>query len=288
MTITVDAIYRYPVKGLRGEVLDDAALRPGQGLAGDRVFGLARGDTRFDPGAPRWLPKQRFVMLMRDAELAPLRCRFDAQRCEIELLTPDGGACSARYDDPDGLVRLDAFVNEFLGPRREGPARLVAAGAVSFTDVPQNCLSLLNVESVRDLEAKMGVTLGVDRFRANILLRGVPAWSEFTWVGREIQIGTLRLRVPSRIPRCAATAVAPDTGRRDANVLKEMRRIYGHFDMGIYAEPLAAGHIARGDAVTPPPDAGRRSWLGHWLRFFAFLARAAPDALRRGGAPRRD
>lgn len=70
MAATLAHLYRFPVKGLRGDPLDAATLAAGEGLPNDRRFAFARGDTRMDPAAPRWLPKQRFVMLMRDTGLA--------------------------------------------------------------------------------------------------------------------------------------------------------------------------------------------------------------------------
>ena len=88
----------------------------------------------------------------------------------------------------------------------------------AFTDVPQNCLSLINLESVRNAEARLGASLDSLRFRANLYICGAAPWSEFDWVGRDIQVGDMTLAIPSRIPRCAATAVNPQTGERDVNV----------------------------------------------------------------------
>jgi uncharacterized protein YcbX len=181
----------------------------------------------------------------------------------------------------NGRARIESYVNEVLGPRREGPAKWVECGATSYTDVPQNCLSLINLASVSELEARMNHALTPQRFRANLYLRGAPPWAEFDWIGREIQLGDVVLRIPSRIPRCAATHVNPETGARDANVVKGLQKAYGHYDMGVYAEVIRAGRINVGDNVTPPDDPQPRSRIGHWLRFFAFLARSAPDVMRR-------
>jgi uncharacterized protein len=74
MAITVVRINRYPVKGLGPDTLDTMRLAAGAGLPHDRRFALLRGDTRLDPAASRWLPKQRFVMLMRDTALARVAC----------------------------------------------------------------------------------------------------------------------------------------------------------------------------------------------------------------------
>jgi len=271
-------LHRFPVKGLQAEAIPGADLVPHEGLPGDRRFAVARGGTRATAG---WLPKQWFVMLMRDTALARLTCALDASAGTIALHAPATDPCVAAFGTAAGRAQIETYLNAALGPRPEGRAYWVESGPVSFTDVPQNCLSLVNLASVRDLAAHMGVAIDPQRFRANLYVDGLPAWAEFDWVGSEIGIGATRLRIPARIPRCAATSVDPETGERAVNVVKGLRAAYGHYDMGVYGEVTNGGPIAVGDSVTPPNATQPRSRLGHWLRFFAFLARSAPIVLRR-------
>jgi uncharacterized protein YcbX len=140
----------------------------------------------------------------------------------------------------------------------------------------------VNLASVRELARRMDQDVDPLRFRANLFVDGMPAWHEFDWIGQEIRVGEATLRIPARIPRCAATGVDPATGVRDMNVVKALRSAYGHYDMGVYAEVVRGGRVSVGDAVVPPAAPRSRSWAGHWLRFFGFLARGAPRALRRG------
>jgi hypothetical protein len=281
MPISIERIYRFPVKGLHGAPLDAVTLAAGQGLPHDRRFAIARGGATVDPAKPRWRPKQSFVMLMRDTALARLAYRIDLDGGGVELSAPGMPPCAAAVGTADGRARIEAYLNEFLGPQSRGGVRWVEAGGVSFTDVPQNCLSLINLESVRELEARLGVPVHPLRFRGNVYVHGAAPWAEFDWVGGEIRVGEAILRIPSRIPRCAATGVSPETGVRDLNVVKALRAAYGHYDMGVYAEVVRGGRVAVGDVVTPPGAPRRRSWIGHWLRFLGFLARGAPMALRR-------
>jgi hypothetical protein len=55
--------------------------------------------------------------------------------------------------------------------------------------------------------------------------------------------------------------------------------------MGVYAEVIHGGRVAIGDTVAPPDAPRASSRIGHWLRFFAFLARSAPIVLRGSGRP---
>src|SRR5438034_11752062 len=82
---TIAAIYRYPVKGLSAESLASTRLTLGETIAADRLYAIENGPSGFDPAAPAYLPKQRFLMLMRNERLARLEARFDFYVLAIEL-----------------------------------------------------------------------------------------------------------------------------------------------------------------------------------------------------------
>jgi len=87
------------------------------------------------------------------------------------------------------------------------------------------------------------------RFRANLYVRGWPAWRELELMGHEIRIGGVRLRVTRNIVRCAATNVDPVTTERDMNIPKTLMDRFGHAHCGIYAEVIAGGDMAPGDKI---------------------------------------
>jgi uncharacterized protein YcbX len=118
-----------------------------------------------------------------------------------------------------------------------------------FGDQRSPVVSLINEASRAELEARVGRRRHRRRFRANIWFSGVPAWSEFDWVGRDLLIGSARLHVTRRTSRCPATEVNPETGERDADPVAELKAAYGHADLGIHAEVIEAGNIALGDAI---------------------------------------
>ena len=84
----IQAIYRYPIKGLSPERLERAALRPGQTVTGDRLYAIENGPSGFDPAAPAYLAKTHFLMLMRNERLAPLRTAFDQDTHVLTIETP--------------------------------------------------------------------------------------------------------------------------------------------------------------------------------------------------------
>ena len=90
------------------------------------------------------------------------------------------------------------------------------------------------------------------RFRMTITIDGVDAWEEHEWGGREIHLGEAVLRAAEPIPRCVVTTRDPDTGRRDASVLKALAELRGKKDvrLGVWCEVVRPGRIRRGDPVT--------------------------------------
>ena len=49
----IQAIYRYPVKGLSPQPLGRVALKPGETLPADRLYAIENGPSGFDPAAPQ-------------------------------------------------------------------------------------------------------------------------------------------------------------------------------------------------------------------------------------------
>ncbi len=250
MSIAITQIHRHPVKGLNAEPLARVALTPGEGIPHDRRFALAHGSTRFDTQAPEWRPKTQFLMLMRDEKLAQLRIAFDDETGELAVNRAGKQVVRAKATEPLGRTLIEQFFAGFMGTAARGAPRLLEAPGHAFTDVPEKCLSLINLASVRDLERVMREPVDPLRFRANIYFEGAPAWAEFNWVGKEIAIGAARLQVTARIDRCAATNVNPKTAIRDMNVVKALQRGFGHIDMGVYAGIVTGGDIATGDRIT--------------------------------------
>ena len=245
----VESIARYPVKGLGAEPLDQADLAPGQAIAWDRAFALAQGDSGFDPLHPTWLPKQNFLCLMRNASAARLQSRFDPDTGMLAIAAPDGEVVLADALDPAGRTQVAAFLARFLGAEARGEPTFHHVEGHVFGDQRRPVVSLLGLASLAAYEAELGAPRDVRRFRANILLAGGAPWEEFEWVGRELALGTARLRVTKRTVRCPATQVNPDTAERDADPVVELRAAYGHADLGVHAEVLAAGRVAPGDVV---------------------------------------
>ena len=246
----IQGIYRYPVKGLSPEPLQRAELAKGLTIAADRMYAIENGPSGFDPAKPAYLPKQRFLMLMRNARLAELRTAFDDQSHVLTIRAENREAARGDLRTPEGCAAIERFFAEHCADELRGPPKVLSAAGHSFSDVAKKVVSIINLASVADLENATGAPVHPLRFRGNLHVDGWPAWHEFSLLGSEIAIGpNARLKIVKRIVRCAATEVDPDTGIRDLPIPKTLMKTYGHADCGIYGEVIGAGTVSVGDHV---------------------------------------
>ena len=251
MTITLEKIYRYPVKGLTAELLPATTLTPGRGLASDRRFALTLGTTPVDGPTMPWMSKSAFLTLMRHEKLAKLTTRFDETTGILSIERGGKPVAKGNITTPVGRAMIEEFFAAFMAADARGRPKLVEAEPdAMLSDIPDGVLSIINLASVRDLERVTGSEIDPLRFRANVYLDGLDPWAEFDWVAKDITLGTAALNVTKRIDRCAATHVNPETGERDLKLLKDLKRGFGHIDMGIYAAVTGPGEIATGDELS--------------------------------------
>jgi uncharacterized protein len=245
----VRSIYRYPVKGLSPEPLARTRLQPGATIADDRRYAIENGPSGFDPAAPAYFPKQRFLMLMKNERLARLATGFDSPTHVLSVA--EGGREVARGDlsTAEGRQAVERFFADYCADELRGPPRVLSAENHSFSDVSAKVVSIINLASVAAIETLVGAPVHPLRFRANVYVEGWPAWSELDLVGREVNIGPARLKITKRIVRCAATNVDPDTSIRDLEIPRTLMTTIGHKDCGVYARVVEGGEIALGDAV---------------------------------------
>ncbi len=246
----IRSIYRYPIKGLSPEPLERAALAPGQTIPGDRLYAIENGPSGFDPVKRPYLSKQHFLMLMKNERLAGLRTEFDDKTHTLTITSPSSELIRADLRTAEGRAAIERFFADYCADELRGPPRILHADGHSFSDVARKVVSIINLASVAAVETMVGAPVNPLRFRGNVYVEGWKAWSELDQVGKELAIGrNARLKVVKRIVRCAATNVDPGTGIRDLEIPKALMHHLGHGDCGIYAEVVAGGEIAAGNAI---------------------------------------
>lgn len=247
---TVTALHRHPVKGLSAEPLAEVLLTAGAHFPGDRMFAIENGPSGFDPAAPEHQPKQKFLVLARQAKLARLRTRYDDVEGTLSIVSDDVEVLRADLRTEAGRREVEEFFRLFLAGDLNGePKLLTAPDGFRFMDSRAGFVSILNLATVRALEKETGVAIDPLRFRANITIDGVPAFAEFDWLDKPIAMGGAVLTGLKRTDRCAATTVNPATAMRDLMIPAVLMRSYGHADCGIYGAVSTGGRVAVGDRV---------------------------------------
>ncbi len=249
MTASIQSIYRYPVKGLSPERMAQVSLTPGQTLPADRAYAIENGPSGFDPKAPQYFPKQRFLMLMRNERLAALDTRYDVEGHTLSISLNGTEAARGDLRTPEGRAAIEEFFARYSADELRGAPKILQGNGHSFSDVAAKVVSIINLASVAAVENAVGAPVDPLRFRGNLHVEGWPAWREFDLLGQTLAVGDVRLKVVKRIVRCAATNVEPLTGIRDLEIPKTLMQAFGHMDCGVYAEVAAGGAISAGDAI---------------------------------------
>ena len=262
MVARVVSLHIYPIKGVRAIDLESAVVE-NRGLAGDR----------------RWMIVDE-NSLFRSQRTVPTMACIHASRIEggLHLSAPDHGEIAATISESDPrrnvtvwqseVSAIDAgdAVAEWLSRALDCPARLVympddserqcppeyskEKDIVSFADgFP---ILLTHVNSLEDLNDRMGSPVPMTRFRPNIVVEGADPWSEDDW--QMLTIGDVVLENAKPCGRCAVTTVDQDqgksTGQEPLRTLSTFRKIESSVNFGVNLIPRRMGSIQVGDAVT--------------------------------------
>jgi uncharacterized protein YcbX len=209
--VRVAELWRYPVKGLRGERLDRVEVAA-DGIPGDR--GLRVLDER---GIVTGRRKQRMLGLAAtlNGDGDPLVGGHPWRSPEAARAIREVAGAGAQLSRPFGGHEHDA-----------AHILLLSDGSVD----------------------QLGYDLR--RFRANVYFAGADGPIEQRWIGRRVRIGDLVLSVDEPCERCVITTIDPDTIEVDLDVLKRTNAELGG-NMGAYCSVVEPATIAVGDAVEP-------------------------------------
>ena len=224
----VAAIRRYPVKCMGGEALASAEL-DARGLVGDRWFAVVDDDGHFASGSNT----RRFRR--RDAVFGFAA----ATGADGQVTVTDG-----RNRWPVGAAELDARLSEAQGM----PLRVVPEGAVKHHDA--GCVSLVGTATLAWCAERFGLDADPRRLRANLVVETDELFVEETWIGDEVTIGEVTLRVVQRVERCRTIDLAQDGTTGGGHWLKHLGK-ERDLKVAVYADVVSPGVIHVADAVVP-------------------------------------
>jgi len=251
----VDSLWRYPVKSMRGEELDEVfAGYPG--VYGDRVFAFkssasptgfpyftAREQRRLLKYRPRFRHPDKAARPVNLAEAeskgaGPLPA--DISELMVDIETPEGKTLA--IDDPMlmDMLRANIDAKHELTLMRSHRA---------MTDCRP--MSIFSLQSARQLSEETGMSVDKRRFRANVYveLASDQGFGENELVGRTLKIGSkVVVNVLERDARCVLITLDPDTGEQSPAILKKVAQAH-EGTAGVYGAVIVAGMLHKGDSV---------------------------------------
>ena len=251
----VDSLWRYPVKSMRGEELDEA-FAGFSGVYGDRLFAFrssasptgfpyltAREQRRLLQYRPhfRYPDKAARPINLTEAESKganPLSASLSELIVDVE--TPDGETIA--IDDPALVEMLRADIDQ-----RHQVTLMQSQRAM--TDCRP--VSIFSLQSARQLADEIGTPIDKRRFRANVYvdLASASGFGENEFVGRSLRIGPkMVVSVLERDARCMMITLDPDTGEKDPAILKKVAQAHDGM-AGVYGAVMVEGMVHKGDPV---------------------------------------
>jgi uncharacterized protein YcbX len=251
----VDSVWRYPVKSMRGEELEEA-FAGFSGIYGDRLFAFkssaspkgfpyltAREQRKLLHYRPhfRYPDKAARPVNLTEAEsMGANPLSADPSELMVDVETPDGQTLA--IDDPAlmDMLRSDVDQKHQLKLMRSDRA---------MTDCRP--MSMFSLQSARQLAEETGVPIDKRRFRANVYvdLASSGGFAENDFVGRSLRIGSkVVVSILERDARCVMITLDPDTTEKTPEILKKVAQ--AHEGMaGVYGAVMVEGMLHKGDSV---------------------------------------
>jgi len=232
----VEAIFRYPVKSMRGERLEVARMG-WHGLEGDRRLAFRRLNDR--SGFP-WLSASKLPDLLL---FAPYR-REDGTAADLptHVRTPDG----------EEMTVFGEGLAAEVGRRYGAPVQMMQLNHGMFDEAS---ISVIAFDTVREIARLAGLRPDVRRFRPNVvvrLLQSVP-FQEDEWLGAVLSFGegddAPAITVTMRDVRCSIVNFDPDSASPAPEVMKAVVRA-NHNNAGVYGAVTRIGQLAVGQTIT--------------------------------------
>jgi hypothetical protein len=238
----VSALWRYPVKSLRGIAAEHLSLGP-RGPELDRQWMLV--DPAGEFLTQRRHPRMSLVevglgsdgLKLNAPGMPPLTVpyagggeRLSVQiwndRCAAERVGAEADAWLGAFLELEcHLVRFPDQAIRQVDTRYAGPG-----DQVGFADgFP---LLLISQASLDNLNARLREPVDMRRFRPNLVVSGCEAHAEDGW--RRLRIGELEFEVAKPCSRCPIPGIDPDTAQRSPEVLKVLAQYRRGDDGKVY------------------------------------------------------
>ena len=252
---TVESVWRYPVKSMRGEELDEIFVGY-PGVYGDRLFAFTtsnnhKGFPYFTGREQRQMIRYRARFRQPDKAARPVNL-LEAESRNAAPLSATPEELAIEVEAPDGSVF--AIDDPALADHLRAGLEIEHELALLRSDrslVDCGPLSLFSIQTVRQLEKETGNAIDKRNFRANIYL-DLPSsgpFAEDNFVGRNLRLGEKVIaNIVKRDGRCMMITLHPDTAEKSPAILKAVAQAH-EGKAGVYAAVVFEGLVRKGDPV---------------------------------------
>jgi uncharacterized protein YcbX len=255
---TIDSVWRYPVKGMRGEEVP-YIYTAYTGLMGDRIYGVVAADG--DPGHPWHTARnqEEFVLYKAcygSSEQLLLPENLDATYSEwepgIDPLYPDADAFKVKVETPEGVTYDDIEDPAFIADLENLTGRSLRIHTTQRGIFDARPVSLFSVSAAAKLGEELGMNIDKRRFRANFYVEWEnqdDPFFENSLLGKTLKIGEwLEVMIIERDPRCEMITLDPDTAEDTPKLLQHLARKLGG-DACVFAAVIKRGRVNNGDPI---------------------------------------
>jgi uncharacterized protein YcbX len=253
----IESLWRYPVKSMRGEELEEAFVGF-SGVYGDRLFAFR--SSACPQGFPYLTGREQSQMLLHRPRFRdPDKAARPPNQAEAEALAPglnplfaDAADLAVEVETPSGeVLRIDdpALTRRLTERMGDGHHLTLMRSERAMTDCRP--ISLFSIQTVRQLGEEIGAALDKRRFRANVYLDlgSAPGFAEDGFVGQRLRLGAkVVIAILERDPRCKMITLDPDTAEPSGAILRQVSRAHDGM-AGVYGAVLVEGMVRPGDEI---------------------------------------
>ena len=253
MSAIITSIHNCPVKSISFQNIKKCIINKNIGIEGDRVFAFSQNldldqSKEFEKNPEARRGKWNKIITLKNTPVFN-KYNFLHENNKLTLVLKDKEIITINinnFNERDDLVKKLIELESSL----KNDIRLMKNEEHPFYDTSisnklmfKNSISLLNINSIKDFESKIGRKIETSIFRGNLYFDGIEAWVERKWIDKTLKINNVSFKVEKNIPRCVAINLKPKSDDNSFNLLKILKQTYNHFDMGIYLTPLEDGKI---------------------------------------------
>jgi uncharacterized protein len=259
MSIEITSINYCPVKSLSFQSIKECQIKKDIGIVGDRIFAFVKDldlekAKLFEKNPVERKGKWNKILTLKNSPvLNKYNFFFKDERLTFTL--KDKEILIIDIKQLDQRQALSKKISELEDSLKQ-PIFLINNNHFPFFDTSiskkvdfVNSVSLLNIQSINDLQKKIDKKIETSIFRGNICIDGIEPWKERDWIGKIIKINGVSFKVEKNIPRCVAINLKPQSDDNSFNLLHLLKKTYNHFNMGVYLTALDDGEISIGNQV---------------------------------------